>query len=229
MFIDWLIGYNRLHAGFAEINLLCQCLALAGRTNGFGGQSGIFFNFQHSFVNGRSSSGFCAVQSVVNRGIVDSRQSNVHRSFCRIRFKLGLYAERVFSVVVSFGIIPLNQLRKTRQEVGIVFLFRAGPLNFTQCSPTRQYHVLRVREGSDVFCPEVGLHTLDIFLFFRSQRSRHRFVAVHSFQRQVTTDTKWFVIYVFSLVIVEIQVCVRCHDDIVFLFRSFDTALFTTP
>ena len=165
----------------------------------------------------------------MDRGIVDSRQSNVHRSFCRIRFKLGLYAERVFSVVVSFGIIPLNQLRKTRQEVGIVFLFRAGPLNFTQCSPTRQYHVLRVRESSDVFCPEVGLHTLDIFLFFRSQRSRHRFVAVHSFQRQVTTDTKWFVIYVFSLVIVEIQVCVRCHNDIVFLFRSFDTALFTTP
>ena len=26
-----------------------------------------------------------------------------------------------------------------------------------------------------------------------------------------------------------IQVCVRCHDDIVFLFRCFDTALLTTP
>ena len=165
----------------------------------------------------------------MDRGIVDSRQSNVHRSFCRIRFKLGLYAERVFSVVVSFGIIPLNQLRKTRQEVGIVFLFRAGPLNFTQCSPTRQYHILRMRESRNIFSPEISLHTLNIFLFFRSKGSRHRLIAVHSFHRQITSDTERFIFSIFSLIIIKIQISVRGHDHIMFLLGSFNTSTFATP
>ena len=165
----------------------------------------------------------------MNRGIVNGRQRDVQCTVCRVRRIFGCYVKHMFCIIVSFCIIPLNQLRQTRQEVFIVLLVGSRPLDFTQCSPTRQYHILRMRESRNIFSPEISLHTLNIFLFFRSKGSRHRFVAIYSFKRQITTNSERFVFRIFRLIIVEIQIGIRCHNHIVFLFGSFDTTSFSTP
>ena len=229
MLVDRLVGYNRLHAGFAEINLFRNHTAVSGRTDSNGRESNIFLDFQRAFIKRGSSGRFRAVQGVMDRRIVNGRQSDVQCTVRRVRRVFGSYIKYMFGIVVSFRIVPFNQARQTGQEVFIILLVGSRPLDFGQGSPTGQYHILGMRESRNVFSPEVSLHAFDIFLFFRSEGSRHRLVAVHSFKRQVTTNTGRFVLRIFCLVVVEIQVSVRSHDNIVFLLGCFDTALFTTP
>ena len=86
-----------------------------------------------------------------------------------------------------------------------------------------------MRESSNIFCPEISLYTFYILLFFRSKGSRHRLIAVHPFHRQITSDTERFILSIFSLIIIKIQISVRGHDHIMFLLGSFNTSTFATP
>ena len=75
----------------------------------------------------------------------------------------------------------------------------------------------------------VGLNTLDIFLLFRSERSRHWLIAIDTLNREITSDCIWFILSVLGLVIVEIEIGVRCHDNIVVLACSLDASTFASP
>ena len=133
-------------------------------------------------------------------------------------------------VVPSLQLINLCQTSRAFQEsLIILLLFRSTPLCFTKRSHTRQYHVLCLCHGRDIFRPEVRLHTGNELLFFRRKGRRHRFVAVHPFHRQIATDGQRFTVRILCLIIVEIQVRVRRHDDIVLLTSRFNTTGFPSP
>ena len=65
--------------------------------------------------------------------------------------------------------------------------------------------------------------------FLLSQGFRHRVVIVHRFYRNVSSDGKRFFRSVLALIIVEIQICVRSHDDIVSETCGFDSAFLSPP
>jgi len=139
----------------------------------------------------------------------------------------GANVEDVFGVVVAQTVVKLGHADQARQECLEVFRC-VCPLYFGQCVHTRQYHVFDLAECRDIFCPEVRLHADHIFpVFFRYSGSR--FERIDAFQRQITADGKRVVFRVGRLVIVEIEVRVGRHDHIMFLFGSFDTAVYATP
>ena len=75
----------------------------------------------------------------------------------------------------------------------------------------------------------VGLHAYNMLLLLRGQNGWHGIVAIHSFERDVSAYPQWLVLNIFCLVIVEIQISVWGHDDIMVLSGSLYAATFATP
>ena len=75
----------------------------------------------------------------------------------------------------------------------------------------------------------VGLDALGIFLLFRSGSWRRCLLALCTFDREITADGIWLILGVLGLVIVEIEIGVRCHDNIVVLACSLDASTFASP
>ena len=148
-------------------------------------------------------------------------------AFVTVGSEGGTDVEDVFGVVVTQTIVKFGHADQTRQEC-LEILRGICPLYFCQCIHARQYHILDLAECRDVFCPKVRLHTGYIFMIlFRDSGSR--FERIDAFQRQIAADGKRIVFRVGRLVIVEIEVRVRRHNHIMFLFGRFDASVYAAP
>ena len=115
---------------------LPRMAAISCRTYSNRFKSTILFQFQCFRIQLGSSGRFRSIQSVIDRTIINSRQSNIQRTIFRIRSKYSIYIKDMLGIIIFINIINIYQLRQTLQETFIVFLFRHGPLNFRQSSHT---------------------------------------------------------------------------------------------
>ena len=83
-------------------------------------------------------------------------------------------------------------------------------------------------EFADEFGPQVALYAQDVLLFVGVQPFV-RVERVHFLDRKMSADRFRFGFGLVGLVVIQIAVRVRGHDDVVSLFSRFDTARGTAP
>ena len=228
--IDRLQQDDRLRRRLAERHAVTRNARVAFRTHGHHAQHTCRIDGQPVFILGRSSGRFRTVEGIVHRCLVDGACRYIQLTRFRVGSDVHIHIEDMRRVVPSLQLINPGQTSRAFQEsLIILLLFRSTPLRFTKRSHTRQYHVLCLCHGRDIFRPEVRLHTGNELLFFRRKGRRHRFIAVHPFHRQIAADGQRFTVRILCLIIVEIQVRVRRHDDIVLLTGRFNATGFPSP
>ena len=82
---------------------------------------------------------------------------------------------------------------------------------------------------TDVLRPQIHLRSQDILALLFGQLLRHGFQTVHLAHRHVATDTERLRPVVLQLVIVDVAIVRRSHDDTVVLAGSLDAALHASP
>ena len=209
LFIYRLQHSNRLHACLVESYILFHNATVSCRTNCHSLESTVFFEFQRFCILCRCCGRFTTIQRVINRTIINSGQSHIQCSILRIRSENSIYIKYMSSIIVLIYIIYIYQSRQTFQEVFIILLRRHCPLHFCQSSHTGQFHIFYLTESRNIFSPQVSLYTFYILLFFRSEGLRHRFIRIHSFDGQITTNGLRLILNIFRLIVVKIQISIR--------------------
>ena len=147
----------------------------------------------------------------------------------RVGINVYVHVEEMLGVVVTQVIVEMRELNETTCEVGVVLQLGLAPLHLAQRRHTRQSHVLHLLECRHIFGPDIRLHTDDVACLLGSQLLRHRLVRVDALQRQVAADSFRLVSLVERLVVVEVEIAVRCHHHVVMLFSSRDAASLSAP
>ena len=132
-------------------------------------------------------------------------------------------------VGVVIEIVELCHFPATLHKGIEITLLRIVPLQFGQSIHTRHSHILHMTKRSDVFRPDVGLHTDDVLLLLGGQFLGQGLELIHTFHGQVTAYAFRFAGDVFALIVVEIEVRTRCHDDIVTFLCRCNATFCTAP
>ncbi len=82
--------------------------------------------------------------------------------------------------------------------------------------------------GLDVLGPEIGLRTDDVRSFIGSEILRDGIETVYALERKKSADRERLVLPI-PLVVVELHVAVRRHDDIVPGLRGLDATIDAAP
>ena len=118
---------------------------------------------------------------------------------------------------------------QTAREVLEVAKSNRGPYCFSQSNLTREGTVLHQLGSVEVFCPEVGLRSLDVITLVCGDCFGDRIVIVDLLQWSIAANTYGFDLCI-TLVVVDIETATpRGHDDIVTHISRLDTTIFTTP
>ena len=130
--------------------------------------------------------------------------------------------------MISLALQIRNSIIHASVEIIPRFIFGLSPGYFGKREQTRVKLVFSPFGCGDVFSPEIGLNTGDVFCFCGSEAGRYRIVTVDFFQRQVSTDC-FCLINRFTLIEVEVAEGARCHDGIMTCPCSFYGAVFAPP
>ena len=145
---------------------------------------------------------------------------------------------QVAGIVVVLLVVKLHHTDGALRELVKVLLAALCPLYFCKCRQTGERHIFHLTVGGHILRPYVGLYAYNessqilrfaLVIAVIEHVVRYGFVAVHAFNGQVASNGFGFRAGVEGLIIVEVEIGVRRHDDVVMLFGSFDTASLSTP
>ena len=131
--------------------------------------------------------------------------------------------------VAHILLVEATQLiRQPAPEVVVAPDRRRRPDRLRKGQQTREHHVLGMLGSRDVLGPQLGLCAEYEFFLVLRDLLRHRLIGVGFFQRDEAADTERFEPRI-ALVVVEVGVLGRRHDDFVILARGLNTPLLTAP
>ena len=131
--------------------------------------------------------------------------------------------------VVTLQVVRVDEALQAGYKLPVVLLPGVTPLHLAQCSQSRQFHILHLLECFDILRPQVGLCTDDVPLLVGGETVWHGFVAVHMLQGQIATDGLGLVRLVGTLVVVEVQIGVGRHDNLVLQACRLNAAALAAP
>ena len=121
-------------------------------------------------------------------------------------------------ILIAIAVVKVAKTQCALAEIIEILLRYRCPLHLGQSCHTWKNHVFGLRGERNVLRPEVSLNALDAILGFGRKRIGQRFVRIYLLNRRTTTDCIGFVLGVFCLIVVEINVRAGRHHYVVTLY-----------
>ena len=137
-----------------------------------------------------------------------------------------LHVEDMRGVVPPLDVIYAAEACRAAQELLVDLLLGGAPLRLGECGHARQHHILHLCHVGDIFGPEVCLHAHDVPLLVGRERAGHGLVGIYALDGEGSAYGEGFRGGILGLIVVEVVVCVGCHDDVVVeACRGYSAAL----
>ena len=198
--------------------------------NGSIAQPGISIDGYRTLIGQRRCAGLAAVERIVDARIIDGREPCLHTALVRAGAEVGMHIIEMARIVVLHLVVHLHHAERALREVGIILRAALRPLNFRQSREARQGHIFNLAIGGHILRPHVGLHADDVFpQVVAKHLVRDGLIAIDTVQGQIAADGIRLCRSVERLIIVEVEIRVRRHDDIVVLLGGLNTSRLATP
>ena len=171
----------------------------------------------------------CAVECVANLSIAGCGHVNENLAPLIVAVYVDSHVVEMLGVVISETVIQVSELCQTVGEAVVVLQCGLAPLHLAERCQSGQSHILHLLESGHILCPDVCLYADDVACLVSCKLFGHRLVRIDGLKGQVTTDGKRLVGLVERLIIVEVEIAVRCHHHVVMLLCCGNASRFATP